>query len=246
MRLSQAWLIARHDMGLFRHRRSILYALVAFPFLVAVGFPLLVRYLVGRTAAAHASTYLPGILDAFTFWFVIAGAILPTAIASYGIIGEKIERSLEPLLSTPTTDGEILLGKVLASFLPTVLAVWASSVVFMALIDRFTQGPLGYLYFPNTEIVVILLVLTPLASLYAIEFSVLVSSRVTDVRTAQQYAGLVFVPLIFLYFLGEVGDFPLNTTNLLYVAAGLAAVVLGLFVLSRRIFHREDILTRWR
>ena len=246
MRLSQAWLIARHDMGLFRHKRSILYALVTFPILVAIGFPLLVRYLVGRTGVAHASTYLPGILDAFTFWFVIAGAILPTAIASYGIIGEKIERSLEPLLSTPTSDGEILLGKTLASFLPTVLAVWASSVVFMVLIDRFTLGPLGYLYFPNTEIVVILLLLTPLTSLYAIEFSVLVSSRVTDVRTAQQYSGLVFFPFLFLYLLGEVGEFPLNTTNLLYIAGALAAVVLGLFILSRRIFHREDILTRWR
>jgi ABC-2 type transport system permease protein len=245
MRLSQAWIIARHDMSLFRLKRGILYALVALPLSVALGFPLLVGYIIHHSGP-HVTSVLPGLIDAFSFWFAIGAAILPTAISAYGIVGEKVEHSLEPLLSTPTTDGEILLGKVLAPFLPTILALWAGSALYQGLMDWETRGVLGYLYFPNWEMVVILFLLTPLACLYAIEFSVLVSSRVNDTRTAQQYAGLVFLPLIFVYLAGEIGPLTLDTTNLLYISAVLAALVLGLFTVSQRLFQREEILTRWK
>jgi ABC-2 type transport system permease protein len=245
MRLSQAWIIARHDMGLFRRRRTILYGLVALPLGVGIGFPLLIGYIVQEGGPALGS-YLPTLVNAFSFWWVIGAAMLPTAIAAYGIVGEKVERSLEPLLSTPTTDGEILLGKVLAAFLPTMLAVWAGSVLYQVLVDLETRGPLGYLLFPNWDMALILFVMAPLACLYAIEFSVLASSRASDARTAQQYAGLVFVPLIFIYVAGEIGSLPLTTTNLLYVCAGLAALVVALFFASERLFRREEILTSWK
>lgn len=245
MRLSQAWLVARHDLALVRQRKSILYGLVVFPFVVAVGFPLVVRY-----AEMHSggipNSFLLSLLDAFSFWFVIGAATLPTAIASYSIVGEKTEKSLEPLLATPTTDGEILLGKTLTAFLPTVLAAWAGSVVFMLLMDLETRPHLGYLYYPNPEMAVILFGLAPLAALFAIELSILISARAVDVRSAQQLTGLVFLPFILLYVLGEIGVVVLDTTNLLYICGLLGAVVLGLFFVSRQTFHREEILTRWR
>jgi ABC-2 type transport system permease protein len=246
VRLSQAWIIARHDLGILRSKRGIMIGLVALPLGVGLGFPLLAGYIIARAGSSGLGSYLPSLLDAFSFWFVIGAAMLPTAISAYGIVGEKIERSLEPLLSTPTTDAEILLGKVLAAFLPTMLAIWAGSALFQGLMDLETRGALGYLYFPNWEMAVILFVLAPLACLYSIEFSVLVSSRATDARSSQQYAGLVFVPLIFVYVAGEIGSFTLDTITLLYISAAFAAVALLLFVASTRIFHREDILTRWK
>ncbi|MGP8072660.1 MAG: ABC transporter permease subunit [Thermoplasmata archaeon] len=246
MRLSQAWTVARHDMAIFRQKRGILIGLVALPVGVGVGFPLLVGYIISQTSKATAVSVLPGFIDAFSFWFVIGGAILPTAISAYGIVGEKVERSLEPLLSTPTTDGEILLGKVLGPLVPTLLAIWGGSVVYQVLMDWASRGVLGYYYFPNWEMAVILFILAPLACLYAIEFSVLVSSRVTDARSAQQYAGLIFLPLIFVYLGGEIGSFTLNTAHLLWISAAFAVIVLLLFQVCRRLFHREEILTRWK
>ena len=132
-----------------------------------------------------------------------------------------------------------MLGKTLSAFVPTILAIWAASVLFQGLIDWATRGTLGYLYFPNWGMFVILFVLTPLVCLYAIEFCVLVSSRVTDARSAQQYSGITFVPLIFVYVAGEIG-FSLDTTNLLYISGIFAVLVLALFFVSRRIFHREE------
>ncbi len=245
MRISQAWIVARHDMGVFRQKFGILIGLIAFPIGVGFGFPLLVAYLILPHAGPDPSTSLSGLLDAFSFWFVIGAASLPTSIASYSIVGEKLSKSLEPLLSTPTTDGEILLGKSLAALLPTLLGVWAGSVVFQVLIDLETRGPFGYLYYPNPQMAVVLFVAAPLAALLAIEAAVVISSRVTDIRSAQQYAGLIFLPFIFLYVVAEV-RLTLDATNLLYISAGLAGVVLVLFFASTRAFRREEILTRWK
>ena len=244
MRLSQAWLVARHDLAFLRRRRGMLAGLVALPVGVGVGFPLLMRYLVvdrGLPAIAF-----PGLIDAFAFWFVIGAATIPVGIAAYSIVGEKVERSLEPLLATPTTDGEILLGKTLGVFLPTTVAMWAGGALYMALMDRVTEPTLGYLYYPNWTMGVIQLVLTPLTVLLTVEVSVLISSRVTDVRAAQQFAGLLFLPYILLYVVGETQIVILNTTNLLYIGGGIAVVVLLMFFLSRQTFHREEILTRWK
>lgn len=246
MRLSQAWIVARHDMSILRTKRGVVTGLIALPLGVGIGFPLLIWYVVQHGTGSGLESYLPDLVNAFSFWWVIGAAMLPTAIAAYGIVGEKLERSLEPLLSTPTTDGEILLGKALAALIPTMLAVWAGSALYQFLVDLITRGTLGYLLYPSWSMAVILFVLAPLACLYSIEFSVIVSARVTDARSAQQYAGVVFVPLIFLYIAGEIGSVPLNTTNLLIIAGGLALLVLALFYASERTFHREEILTRWK
>jgi len=118
-------------------------------------------------------------------------------------------------------------------------------LLFQGLIDWATRGALGYLYYPNWEMAVILFVLAPLVCLFAISFCVLISSRVTDARSAQQYASIIFLPLVLLYVAGEIG-FSLNTTNLLYISAAFAVLVLVFFEVSRRVFDREEILTRWK
>jgi ABC-2 type transport system permease protein len=243
MRFSQAWIIARHDMRLVVRKRGILAGLIGLPLGVGVGFPVLVELLLARGGPDPAS-WLPNFVQAFSFWFVIGAASLPTTIASYSIVGEKVSKSLEPLLSTPATDAEILVGKGLAAFLPALLATWAGSILFQVLIDAVTFGPFGYLYYPNWTMALELLVLLPLVALLATEASVVISSHVTDIRSAQQYAGLLFFPLIVVYVASEI--LGLDTTTLLYISGVAAVIALVLYFASIRTFHREEILTRWK
>ena len=247
MRLSQAWTVARHDLGILRRRRSILYAVIAYPLGVSIGFPFLVHYIIGRAGPGGMPVSLLGnLIDAFSFWFVIAAVTVPTAIASYSIVGEKVEKSLEPLLSTPTTDQEILLGKSLAAFVPVISAIWVGSGLYMALTDWLTRAEFSPPYFPNVQIAILLLALTPLACLFTIEVSVLISARVADVRSAQQSAGIIFLPFILLYIVAEIGLLTLNATHLAYVSGVLGVADLVLFNLSRRTFSRDQILTQWK
>ena len=53
--------------------------------------------------------------------FLIMPLMVPVTIASYSIVGEKITRSLEPLLATPITTSRLMIGKSLAAA-PTALS----------------------------------------------------------------------------------------------------------------------------
>ncbi len=244
MNLSSSWIIASKELKIFRRKKSIILGTIFFPLLLDVLFPLVIIYSEGQNGGIPL-TYLPGLLNAFGFFFVIAAATLPSAIASYAIVGEKVEKSLEPLLATPTTDGEILLGKSIAAFIPPAVASWAGLSAFMVLMDILTRSQLGYTLYPNWSIGVIFL-LIPIASILSIELSVITSSKVSDVRSANSIGGLMFVPFMVIYLAGEIGVVTLNTGNLLIISGAILLVDLALFYFSVVTFRREEILTKWK
>ena len=245
MDLQNAWSVASKDFETFKTRRGIIITTVALPLGIALGFPGIVIAIAQVTKSAINFSITP-FLNAFSFWFVIGAASLPSGIASYSITGEKIQKSLEPLLATPMTDGEILLGKTIASFVPPIASMWAGSVVYMILMDLVTRPGLGYLYYPNWSFGVTLLLLAPLASILAIELTVIVSARANDVRTVQQFTGVMFFPFLIIYVMTEIGVIVLNTTNLLIMSGIFLVIDMLLFYLSTATFKREEILTKWK
>src|SRR5271157_1096281 len=164
MRLSKAWIIAARDFKIFRRVKNVWSSIIIFPVVISVLFPVVLEYAAARGSHGLAAPgVLPNLLNSFSFFLVIGAAYIPLGIASYSIVGEKIEKSLEPLLATPLTDGEILLGKAIAAVLPTLAAMYAGATVFMVGVDAVTFGKLGYNYFPNWTFGVLLLVLVPVA-----------------------------------------------------------------------------------
>lgn len=245
MDLQNVWTIARKDLKIFRTRRTVLYSTVIFPIVLSVGLPLVIKNVVDKSGAVP-TTVLTGLLDSFAFFFMILAAVLPTAIASYSIVGEKVQKSMEPLLATPVRDSEILLGKMISSILPPLLSIYTGLVVFMVLMDRFTSPVLGYDYFPNWIMGIVALLLVPAALLLSVEVSVILSSRLNDVRGVQQTGGLMVLPFAAIYVGSEVGIITIDTTNLLYIAGVIIVVDVVLFAVTRATFKREEILTRWR
>ncbi len=245
MDLQNAWTIALKDFKIFRKKSNVIYATVVLPLVFGIAFPFILNYSLRNKSHTLAATAAPALMDAFSILFLIGAAVIPTAIASYSLVGEKIQKSLEPLLATPMTDGEILLGKTISGLLVPVAAVYAGSIIFMGLMDYFTRNVLGYLYYPNWHIGAIL-VAAPLASLLSVEINVIISSRLNDVRTAQQLGTLLLLPFLGLFLASELGFFPLNDNNLLILAGGLLIVDVALFFVSRATFQREEILTRWK
>jgi len=245
MDLQSAWSVAAKDFKIYRKKINMIRASVAYPLIVAVLFPLILNYSIHKETTAVAAVVAPSLMDAFSIWFLIGSVIIPTAIASYSLVGEKLQKSLEPLLATPMTDGDILLGKSISGLLIPVAAIYAGSIIFMALMDRFTQDVLGYLYYPNWHMGAILLVV-PLASLMSVEINIIISARMTDARSAQQLGTLLILPFVGLYLASELKIFPFTDTNLLILAGVLALIDLGFFFVSKATFQREEILTRWK
>ncbi len=242
MRLAKSWIIAAKDFKTLRKKKNIIYTLFFIPFLIAVLIPAVIGY-VAHKSPAELDVFLP----AFLFFYVMLAAYLATPIASYTIVGEKVEKSLEPLLATPTTDSEILLGKGIAAFFPPLAALLGGSALFMLLMDLTPRDKLGYYDFPDSNTAVVLLLLVPLALLMSVQVNVIISSRVTDVRAGQQLGGLAVLPLGGLYVSGELDLINLgDASNLLIIAAALLVVDVLLFFVSRATFRREEILTRWK
>jgi len=243
VRLSKSWIIAAKDFKTLRKKKNIIYTLIVIPFLIAVLIPAVIGYVGQRKSPAELVVLLP----AFLFYYVILGSYLSTPIASYTIAGEKIEKSLEPLLATPTTDSEILLGKGIAAFLPPLGAALGGSALFMLLMDLTTKGKLGYYYFPDWNSATVILLLLPLALLMSVQINVIVSSKVSDIRSGQQLGVLTIIPFVGVYAAGELNLINLgDTSNLLIIAGALVVVDVLLFFVSTATFRREEILTRWK
>jgi ABC-type Na+ efflux pump permease subunit len=163
------------------------------------------------------------------------------------MIGEKIEKSLEPLLATPTTDSEILFGKGVAAILLPLAAILSASAIFMVLTDVVTFRSLGDCFFPNLYSALIFFLMVPLGTVMSVEWSVLISSRVSDVRIAQQIGSLFILPFAGLYVAGELGLIQLSDIGtLLVICAALALVDLLFVYVVRAAFRREEILTKWK
>jgi ABC-2 type transport system permease protein len=245
LRLSKAWVVASKEFSVFRTKKSVVYGTILFPLVVSIGLPLVIEF-AGRRSGGIPAAVLPGVVNSLGFFFIIGAAVLPTGIASFSLVGEKIGKSLEPLLATPTSDGEILLGKSLAAFLPPIVAIYIGAAIFMALIDRLTYDTLGYLYYPNWSEGVVLLLVAPLVALLSVEFCIVTSARVNDVRSVQQLGALVTLPFAGIYVGSEIGILTLDVPTLLYISAVLLVVDLVLFRVSTAVFRREEILTKWK
>jgi ABC-2 type transport system permease protein len=245
MRLSKAWLIALRDFKIFAHQRYIWYTLIIFPVIISILAPSILILAQNRDPGVPV-TRIPSLLDAFSMFLVMGAGIVPSGIASYTIVGEKVEKSLEPLLATPITDGEIMLGKTISSFIPTAIAMYIGGIVFMVGTNAVTYDALGYAYFPNQNIAILLFFLMPAAIVMSVEFSVIVSSRVSDVRSATSTGALMFFPFLIIYIASNLQLITLDTDTFLLISGVIFIIDIVLFFISTKLFKREEILTKWK
>lgn len=172
----------------------------------------------------------------------IMGAL---SIATYSIIGEKTSRSLEAVLATPTSTRDLLVGKSLAATLPAVLGAWFFFLLF-ALIVWVFAGAEVFRYGLDVTAWALMLIIAPLVAFMALGLAVIVSSRSTDPRSAQQIASLLVLPIVAL-FIGQMsGLFLLGLPLVLVGAAGLLILDVIILSVGVRLFQRETILTKWK
>jgi ABC-2 type transport system permease protein len=170
--------------------------------------------------------------------------MVPMAIATQSVIGEKTARSLEPQLATPLEVPELLAGKMLAAALPAIVATWGVFIGYGLVNGAIADPRLTRLVFSDIWIVA-MLTLVPLISLFSVLLGIVVSSRVNDARTAQQIGGFVVLPIIAVavaQFFGGQATFTMQQVLIGdLIVAGLIGVTLAI---GSWAFDREAILTR--
>jgi ABC-2 type transport system permease protein len=253
MRLWKSWIVTRKDLSVFRKNKYVLYSLIAMPIIMGLVLPIIFIFALNSEIASGTLTHdqvlaaVNQIVSIATLYFVLIPAILPSIIASYSFVGEKIEKSLEPLLATPTTDAELLLGKSLAAFVPCMVVTYVGAAISAVIIDfwSYTTPQVNAFLIPNPYWLLVLGVIAPLACIMSVEANIIISSRVNDIRAAQQLGGLVILPLIFLVIFASTSA-QLSSLLAIGVSAALSVADVALFYLSKATFQREEILTKWK
>ena len=251
MRLWKSWIVTQKDLSIFKKNKYVLYSLVAMPVIMGVVLPVIFIFALNAEIASPQVTHTMAlgaanqIVSIATMYLVLIASILPSIIASYSFVGEKIEKSLEPLLATPTTDGELLLGKSLASFIPCIAVTFLGAAISAPIIDYWSYTRLGLILIPNMYWVLVIGLIAPLSCIMSVEANIIISSRVNDIRAAQQLGGLVVLPLVFLVIFASTSA-QLSIWLAIGVIAALVAADVALFYLSKKTFQREEILTKWK
>ena len=182
----------------------------------------------------------------FMIMFMILPLVIPATISSYSIVGEKTTRSLEPLLATPITTAELLIGKGLAAALPAILATYAAFTIFAISSWFIVSNTTLFAALLDARWLIAVFLVGPLMALMAVSVSVMVSSRVNDPRVAEQISMIVIVPVLALFFGQLAGLFIINRQLILATAGILVILDAFLVYLAVQLFQRETILTRWK
>jgi ABC-2 type transport system permease protein len=260
--MRKALIILEKEWLELRGERTLWMTILIPPLLLTI-LPIVAVYLIGVTpdedsgqlGAVIADPSFAGLSDMelgqavmgkqFGLMFLIMPLLIPSAIASYSIVGEKTRRTLEPLLAAPIQTWELLLGKCLASLVPAIVISWGAALIFVLALRLVVLSDQVYRVILGGGWWVLLLLGSPSLALLMVAATVAISGRVNDPRTAQQVAAVVVVPILALFIAQLLGVVVLTPLLAFIASAALAFLAALSFAGAIVLFDRENILTRW-
>jgi ABC-2 type transport system permease protein len=185
------------------------------------------------------------LVSTFSTIVILIPAIVSVLVGSTIVVIEKNNRSLEPLLATPITDTELLMGKALVPFVPALILGFAAYGAMIGGIDYLTYPVFNGYILPTHALLYQMFVMAPLLGLFGTFVALFISTKMKDVRAAQQVSTLTVMPLFFILIIGSI---VLASTFYLLIAVTIVLViaVIGFATLTVKAFNRESILISWK
>jgi ABC-type transport system involved in multi-copper enzyme maturation permease subunit len=228
--------IFRKELREYRHNGNIIYAMAVLPLIFLIQPVIQVFTLPSSASSAlhheHSLVYMLAI-----------PALVPAALSAYSIVGERLQGTLEPLLSTPVRQEELLLGKALAAFVPAVVVAYAVFAVYIAIIELFAPADIASALVQGPDLIA-QVVFTPLLAAWSIWVGIAVSARSSDPRTAGQLSVLISLPTVAVTSLIAFNVIPATLAVAIAFAAGLLILDRLGWKMASAIFDRERLITQ--
>lgn len=176
--------------------------------------------------------------------FLMIPIVVATVLATAAFVGEKERDTLEGLLFTPLTDRELVIGKIIASWVPAVLVTWFSTGLYALLVAAMVRPWNEGWSFPNGTWLALVVVIAPLVSFFAIACIVLISHRASTLQGAQAVSGLLVLPVIVLIMSQAAGALAFDRRVVVVIGVVAALGDLVVFHLAVRRFDRDWVVTR--
>jgi ABC-2 type transport system permease protein len=163
-------------------------------------------------------------------FFLLVSIINSMVTASNSFAGEKERKTLESLLFAPISVKDLFLGKVLASFIPTMLMTYGVFILDVILVNLLTYSVFQELLFLSPTWLVLMFWVVPILVLFNILVNVFISAKVKTFQEAQQFAGILLLPIIGL-FVGQISGLFFINPLLLFIL-GLVLLIGNLILLK--------------
>lgn len=214
-----------------------------FPFLANFTTKQILGFVQKYGAVLIAERFIPFLLMIVGFFPISISLVI--ALESFA--GETERRSIEPLLSSPLTDVQLYLGKLMASLLTPLIASYLGMTVYLVGIYRTTSWRAEPLF------VVLIIVLTALQALVMVSGAMVISTQTTSVRAANLLASFIIIPVALLIQIESVMMLWADYRILWLVVVGLVVLAgllvrMGISHLNREelLGHEMDVLNlRW-
>lgn len=181
----------------------------------------------------------------FAPFFLIIPLMASSVIASDSFAGEKERKTIEALLATPISDGELFLGKILVSFIPSMTVTIISFVIYSITFDILSYNMFnGELLLPNIDWLLLIFCLAPAIALASIGLTVMISAKVKGFREAQQISAILLVPILALVFGQLSGAIFFGAQIIVLLTIIFGVIDLIIFKIGVRLFKREEVLLK--
>ena len=230
--------VVRKEVQQFRRNRFVIVTMAVLPFVFLIT-PLITMFRIPDSASGPQVRAAVGVLSLL---MLIVPIVIPPVIASYSVVGEREQGTLEPVLTTPVRASELLLGKAIAAFVPSVGIAYA--IYFIAAISfRFGAAHVVSSVVWHAPQLIAQILFTPLLALWSIWVGIAVSTRANDVRVAQQLATLAGLPLLGFTSLISFQLIKPSVPLVIGLALALLVVDLAAWRVVSRLFDRERLIT---
>lgn len=272
LRTDKAMLVFKKDWREVSRNWQVILPIVVVPFMFSVLLPVLIVLIPSLVAMPgsplegletmiqnlpnHVQEELVGMTDQqvlvyimslyfFAPFFLIIPLMASSVIASDSFAGEKERKTIEALLATPISDSELFLGKILVSFIPSMMVTVVSFSIYSTVVDLLSFAIFnGRLLLPNVVWIMLIFGLAPTVALAGIGLTVMISAKVKGFREAQQISAILLVPILILVF-GQVSGAIIFGPIVVGVLIGAFAIIdLLTFYIGVRMFKREEILSK--
>lgn len=233
--------VVRKEVLEFRRNRFVIGTMAVLPFIFLIT-PMITIF---RIPDSASGPQLKAAIGVVSLLLLIIPIVIPPVIAAYSVVGERDQGTLEPVLTAPLRGSELLLGKAIAAFLPSVAIAYALYGVVLVTVGFGAAHVVRSVVFHPPQLLAQIL-FTPLLALWSIWVGIGISSRASDVRVAQQLATVASLPL--LGFTSLI-SFQLIKPSV-PIAIGLALALLAADITAWRVvshlFDRERLVTGQR
>jgi ABC-type Na+ efflux pump permease subunit len=176
--------------------------------------------------------------------YLILPLMVASVIAADSFAGEKERKTLEALLYTPTTDGELFLSKLLAAWLPALGVAWMAFALYAVVANLAAWPTMGRVFFPNLMWIVLALWVAPGVAGVGLGVTVLISSRAQGFQDAYQLGAIVVLPIVLMVIGQAMGVLYFSTWLVLLLGLLFWLITAALLWIGARTFQRQELAAR--